>query len=98
MKSFTRKWKWLRFLNPFSWGALARRWKYGKDYELHISPELQSRYLRTLLTSISGLFLQSIRSVVTNASGAHKNIVKNGWRTTLDAFKITFSKKYEKNV
>lgn len=89
METFTRRWKWLRYLSPRN---LYMKWKHGDDYDIHISPKLQATYLRTLLTSLSGLFLQSINSVRTNASGAHKNIVKKGWKTTYNAFKVMTGK------
>jgi hypothetical protein len=95
MEGFTRKRNWLRHLNP---RERYKKWKYGDDYNINVSPEMQARFLKTLLTTISGLFLQSTRSVTTNASGAHKNIQKKGLKTTMNAFWTMWNKKYKKGI
>ena len=102
MESFTRRVKWWRFLNPFNIIGTAsdfyKKWKYGDDYNIHISPEMQSRYLKTSLSTLSGLFLQSFGSVITNTTGAHQNIIRKGWKATHNAYKVMTNKKYREGV
>ena len=95
METFTRKVNIARYVNPVEWLKKAR----DKDgYDIAISPELQQKYMSKWNTRISGLYLQKPMSVVTNMTGAYKNLVKSGIGRTKDALSMMYSKRFKSKI
>lgn len=51
---------------------------------------MQSRYMRTFTSKLSGLFLQNFRSALTNMGGASKNITRAGLERTANGIHMLF--------
>tara|TARA_Y100001973_G_scaffold106488_1_gene184744 strand:+ start:16515 stop:20189 length:3675 start_codon:yes stop_codon:yes gene_type:complete len=95
MESFTRITNVFRYMHPGNW------WRKLKDpsISIAISPELQSKYLRTFTTKLSGLFLQNPRSALTNIGGAYQNVLNHGMKRTFEAIKMYYqSGPYTKGI
>lgn len=99
METFTRKMNVARNAYPPNlikkgWGKLM-----GKEYNVSVTPAMQSRYIRNFTTTLSGLFLQNWKSAITNMGGAYKNLVRAGIDRTIEGLKLyTLNKEYEKGI
>ena len=99
MESFTRKLNIGRMAYPPNW--IKKGWGKlrGREYTITVTPEMQSRYMRTFTSKLSGLFLQNWKSAVTNLGGSYKNIVRAGLERTSGALHMLyFDKRYRKGI
>ena len=99
MESFTRKLNIGRMAYPPNW--IKKGWGKlrGREYTITVTPEMQSRYMRTFTSKLSGLFLQNFRSALTNMGGASKNITRAGLERTANGIHMLFwDKRYRKGI